>query len=358
MSDPLDLDQLKTIGQVISRAREVLEPGRYEWAAAGAGIGVTVSRNSLALNSLALIPRMLQDVSHVDTGSSFVGVPLDFPVVLAPVAALGLYDPGDAHAAATAAAEHGTSAFCGILTASPWGQVASTAPGRHFFQLYAMGDRDWVGAIVERVEDAGFAGICVTVDSPVVGRRDLSLEDGFTWEVPTKGTVNLNELGADYRFRPRLTWSDIDWLASRTSLPVIVKGVMSPHDAVRSVECGAAGVYVSNHGGRMVDHGLSTIEALAEIVGEVGTRADVAVDSGFTRGAEVCKALALGARAVGIGRLQCWGLAVGGAAGLGRVLTILREEIEATMANMGCPTIGDIGPEQVRWSVPAPPSDG
>ncbi len=355
MSEPLDLDQLKTIGQVIARAREVLEPGRYRWAAAGAGTGVTVSRNSVALNRLALIPRMLDDVSQVDTRSTFVGVPLETPVVLAPVAALGIYDAGDALAAAIAATAHGTSAFCGILTSSPWEQVASTAPGRHFFQLYAMGDRDWVAAVTDRVEGAGFAGICVTVDSPVVGRRDLSLEDGFKWEVPLEGTVNLSELGADYRFRPRLTWSDIEWLASRTRLPVIVKGIMSPDDAVRSVECGAAGVYVSNHGGRMVDHGLSTIEALAEIVDAVGERADVAVDGGFTRGAEVCKALALGARAVGIGRLQCWGLAVGGAAGLGRVLTILSEEIAATLANMRWPTTAAIGREQDRWSLPAPP---
>jgi 4-hydroxymandelate oxidase len=208
---------------------------------------------------------------------------------------------------------------------------------------------------VDRAEAAGFAGICVTVDSPVVGRRDSSLEDGFTWSVPPEGTVNLRDLGIDYRYRPGLDWSDFEWLVARTDLPVVIKGVMSPEDAIRAVEAGAAGIVVSNHGGRMVDHGLSTIEALAEIVESVGQGVDVAIDGGFTRGAEVCKALALGARAVGIGRLQCWGLAIGGADGVSRVLSILRAEIEATMANIGCPTLADIGPGHVRWSFPAPP---
>jgi isopentenyl diphosphate isomerase/L-lactate dehydrogenase-like FMN-dependent dehydrogenase len=130
---------------------------------------------------------------------------------------------------------------------------------------------------------------------------------------------------------------------------------MTADDAIEAVECGVAAVYVSNHGGRMVDQAVSTIEMLAEIVEAVGSRAEVAIDSGFTRGAEVCKALALGARAVGIGRLQCWGLALGGEAGLGRVLEILEQEISSTMANLGCSSIADLTPDMVRWSIPAAP---
>ncbi len=354
MGDRTDLDKLKTIGQIVDRARDVVVPGSYEWAAAGAGTGVTVTRNRVALNSLALVPRVLRDVSQVDAGTSFAGVRVDFPVVLAPVAALGLYDEGDTLAAATAAVRQGTVAFCGMLTSSRWEDVAATAPGRHFFQLYAMGDREWMGAIGDRVVEAGFAGMCVTVDSPVVGRRDMSLESEFTWALPTGGTVNLAD-GADYRYRPRLTWADIEWLAGRIDIPVIVKGVMSPDDARHAVASGAAAVYVSNHGGRMVDHGLSTIEALAEIVEAVDGGADVAIDSGFTRGAEVCKALALGAAVVGIGRLQCWGLAIGGVDGLARVLEILRDEVETTMANIGCPDVASITPGHTRWSMPALP---
>ncbi len=356
MTGAVDLSELKTIDQIIERARTVTDRGAHVWATAGAGQGVTTTRNTLALNRLALVPRMLRDVSRVDTRTTFAGVSMEFPVMLAPVAALGLFDPGDALAAATAATEMGTSAFCGMLTSSSWEEVAATSPDRHLFQLYAFGDRGWAGDVADRVEEAGFAGLCLTVDSPVIGRRDRSLEDSFTWSIPSGDSTNLSRHGLAYDFRATLTWADLAWLCRRTDLPVIVKGVMTPDDALAAVECGVAGIYVSNHGGRMVDQSLSTIEVLSEIVEAVGGHADVAVDSGFTRGAEVCKALAMGASAVGIGRLQCWGLAVGGAPGLVRVLEILRAEIETTMANIGCSNIGEITPEHVRWSFPALPA--
>jgi isopentenyl diphosphate isomerase/L-lactate dehydrogenase-like FMN-dependent dehydrogenase len=300
---------------------------------------------------------MLNDVSQVDTTTSFLGVPLAFPVMLAPVAALGLYDPGDALAAALAASAAGISSFCAVLTGSSWEDVAATAPGSHFFQVYPMGDRSWLGDIADRVESAGFAGICVTVDSPVVGRRDRSLEDGFTWSVPGGETSGITRHGHDYAFRSTYTWPEVAWLCARTRLPVLVKGLMTPRDAVEAIECGVAGVYVSNHGGRMVDHAISTIEVLTEVVEAVNGRAEVAIDSGFTRGAEVCKAVALGASAVGIGRLQCWGLAVGGVAGLSRVLEILHDEISTTMANIGTPTLSALTSDHVRWSIPAVPTD-
>ena len=356
MIEPTDLTAMKTIDQVIARAIEVVDPSVHLWAAAGAGQEVTRLRNTLALNRLALVPRVMRDVGEVDLSSSFVGVPLAMPVVLAPVGALALYDADDALASATAAARISTSAFCGILSTSPWEEVAATAPGHHFFQLYVLGDRAWISDILDRVEQAGFAGICVTVDTPVIGRRDRSLEDGFGWSVPPEGPPNLRRHGFDYAFRARFTWPDLEWLCEQTDLPVIIKGVMTAPDALEAIASGVEGIYVSNHGGRVVDHSVSTIEVLQEIVDAVAGEADVAVDSGFTRGAEVCKALALGARAVGIGRLQCWGLAVGGAAGLTRVLEILQDEISNTMANIGCRTVNEITTERVRWSIPALPT--
>lgn len=348
--------ELKTIDQVIALAREVIEPGAYAWAAAGAGQGVTLARNAAALNRLALVPRVGRDVSEVDTSSSFLGVPLAFPVMLAPVAALALYDPGDALAASTAATEMGTSLMCSIHTTSSWEEVAATAPGHHFFQLYPAGDRSWIADILSRVEEAQFAGVCVTLDAAVIARRDRSIETGAGWSSPPGGTASLRAHGWDASFRSRFTWADLLWLCEQTELPVFAKGVMTPGDARAAVDCGVAGVSVSNHGGRMVDHGLSTAEVLGEIVEQVADDVDVAVDSGFTRGAEVCKALALGAKAVGIGRLQCWGLAAGGVAGLLRTLEILRDEIALTMANIGTTKVGEITPDQVRWSIPTPPS--
>jgi len=356
VTDFTGFEDLVTIDQVIARARESIEPGPYEWAAAGAGQGVTTTRNALALNRLALIPRLLRDVSSVDTSSSFAGVPLALPVMLAPVAALGLYHPGDALAAAEAAARRGTSAFCAMLSGSEWEEVASSAPGRHFFQIYPMGDRTWMREIADRAVQAWFAGICVTVDSPVIGRRDRSIESDFGWAVPADGPKSLNRHGFDYAYRATFTWPDLAWLCAHSELPVIVKGVMTAEDAEEAVDCGVAAVYVSNHGGRMVDQGLSTIEALAEIVEAIGPSRELAIDSGFTRGADVCKALALGARAVGIGRLQCWGLAIGGAGALGRTLEILEQEIGNTMANIGCRSVAEITAGHVRWSISSPPA--
>lgn len=352
-----DPAHILTIDQVIDLAERALDPGAYAWAAAGAGEEVTVTRNRVALNSLALVPRVGRDVSAVDVSSSFVGVDLDLPVILAPVGALRVYDEGDALSAAEAATSAGASAFCSMFSTAPWEEVAATASGRHFFQIYVEGDRSWQADVLGRVEEAGFAGICVTMDSPRVGRRDRSLESGFTWASPPEGTVNLDLSALDMSYRSALTWADLEWISAQTALPVIVKGVMTPEDALTAVEAGAGAVYVSNHGGRMVDHGLSTIEVLEEIVNAVPDEVDVAVDSGFTRGAEVCKALALGAKAVGIGRLQCWGLAAGGVGMLTRVLEILREEIEMAMANCGLRDLGELRPDLVRWSMPAfPPS--
>ncbi|HSJ84984.1 MAG TPA: alpha-hydroxy acid oxidase [Acidimicrobiia bacterium] len=355
MTAPADLSDLKTIDQVIARARAVVEPGAHLWASSGAGQGATTARNRVALDRLALVPRVMRDVTSIDLTSSFVGIPLALPVMPAPIGALSLYDPGDAVAAARAAADMGTSAICSTLCESPWEEVAATSPGRHLFQLYVLGDRNWMAEVVARVEEAGFAALCVTVDSPVIGRRDRSLEDGFTWTVPVEGPPNLVPHGMDYSVRPGFTWPDLAWLCARTDLPVVLKGVMTPEDAIQAIECGVSGLYVSNHGGRSVDHAVSTIEVLGPIVENVGDRADVMIDGGFDRGAHMTKALALGARAVGIGRLQCWGLAVGGAAGLLRVLEILREELVNTMANLGCATVAEITPDRLRWSFPTGP---
>jgi len=352
-TDPRDL---ATIDEVIALAREVIDPGAYTWAASGAGQGVTAARNAVALNSLALVPRVLRTTEPVDPTSSFVGVPLGIPVFLAPVAALGLYDPGDALTASIAATEMSTPVMVSALTGSTWEEVAATAPGCHLFQVYVFGDRTWMAEVLSRVEEAGYAGICVTVDTPVIGRRDRSLEERYVWSYPAGGPPNLLRHGWDTSHRSRYTWADLEWLCTQTELPVIVKGVMTAEDAITAVDCGVAGVYVSNHGGRQVDHSVSTIEVLAEVVEAVAANADVAVDGGFTRGAEVCKALALGARAVGIGRLQCWSLAVGGSAGLARVLEILSEEIVGTMANIGCQNVDEITPDRVRWSFPASPA--
>jgi isopentenyl diphosphate isomerase/L-lactate dehydrogenase-like FMN-dependent dehydrogenase len=332
-----------------------MDPAVYAWTFSGAGEGATATRNHLALDRLALIPSIMRDVSSVNTRTSFVGVPLSLPVLIAPVGSTALYHPDGAVEAARGATEAGTASFCGNQTASLWSDVAAVAPGHHFYQLYVLGDRTWLARVVRLVEAAGFAGICVTVDAPVAARRDFLIESGADWRVERQVPVNYRELGQNDGFKRQFTWPDLEWLCAQTKLPVILKGVMRPSDALHALDVGVTAIYVSNHGGRSIDHGVSTIEVLEDVVTAVGSGVEVIVDGGFTRGAEVCKALALGARAVAIGKLQCWALAVGGAAGLAHVLEILQKEIELTMTMLGCCKVPEIGKEHVRWSFSLPP---
>lgn len=346
-----DLADIVSIDQIVALARERIDPGPHTWADAAAGQEVTATRNRQTLENLALVPQLLTDVGVVDTTSSFLGIPLSMPVMLAPVGAMSLYHKDGAMGSARAAADAGTSAMCGMLVSEPWEEVAATSPGRHFFQLYVCGDRGWLTQIIRRVEAAGFAGIIVTADTPVIGRRDRALTSGFRWSRENEDPYNLAQHGFDMEFRKRVTWSDFEFICESASIPVALKGVLSAKDAASAEGAGAAGVYVSNHGGRALDHVVSTIEVLTDVVEAVSPNIDVVIDSGFMRGPDVCKALALGAKAVGLGRLQCWALGVGGQAGMTRTFEILREEIETSMANAGVARTADFGPEHVRWSM-------
>jgi isopentenyl diphosphate isomerase/L-lactate dehydrogenase-like FMN-dependent dehydrogenase len=345
-----ELSRIVSIDQILALARERIDPGAYTWADAGAGQEVTVARNTRMLEHLALVPQLFTDVGNVDTTTSFLGVELEMPVLLAPVGAVSLYHEDGALGAARAAADSGIAAMCGMLVSEPWEDLAATAPQRNFFQLYVCGDRDWLREVITRVEAAGFAGIVVTADTPMIGRRDRAMTSDFTWTRDDEDPYNLSKHGFDMEYRKRVTWSDFAWICEAASIPVVLKGVLSATDAVRGVESGAAGIYVSNHGGRALDHAISGIEVLAEVVEAVDSDIDVIIDGGFNRGPDICKALALGAKAVGLGRLQCWALGVGGQAGVARTLEILREEVERSMANLGVAHTADIGPEHARWS--------
>lgn len=357
MPEPISLEEITTIDQVTERARGLLDMGKYLWAAAGAGQGVTVARNRVALDHLALQPRMMRDVSRIDTSTVVFGQPVRMPILVAPVGSTQLYAADSAIAAAAGAIKAGTFSFCATLTGARWEDAAATAPGRHMFQLYVMGDRGWLGEIADRVEAAKFAALCVTVDSTVLARRDELVNGKFDWRTEREGLpTNLVPHGRDDAYKYKFTWTELEYLVGRCKIPVLIKGIQHPEDAVRALECGVQGIYVSNHGGRSVDHGLSTIEVLPAVVEAVNGRCDVIVDGGFTRGADVIKALALGARAVAVGRMQCWGLTLGGANGLAHVLQIMRSELENTMALMGCRNVGEITEDCVRWSYPAPPA--
>jgi len=342
-----------TVGEVIDAAREALEPDVWDYCAGGAGTEATLRRNRSALDALLLRPRVLRDVGACRTDTSFLGIPLALPVMLAPIGTISLFDPGGAATCARAAERAGTAAFVGLLSVPALEEVAKAAAAPLIFQLYVRGDRGWTLELARRAEAAGCRALCVTVDSAVDGRRERDLRSRFDRR-KKQARPNLGAAAyARRELQATLTWDDVAWLAGETDLPFVLKGITHPDDARAAADAGAAAVVVSNHGGRQLDHQAGAIEALGPVLDAAGDRLEVAVDSGFERGTDVAKALALGARAVLIGKLQCFALAAGGEDGLVDTLALVRDELRTTLALLGARGPDELTADHVRPS-PAP----
>ncbi len=344
------------------QARQRVEPGAWGYIAGGADDEITLRDNVAAFHRLRLAPRVLVDVSRVDPAVTVLGQRVAFPVLLAPAAFQSLAHPEGELATARAAAAAGTVAVVSTLSAHRLEEIAAAAPGPKWFQLYCYRERDVTRRFVERAEAAGYGAICLTVDLPRVGNRERDLRNRF-FLPPTVRPRNFEEfVGLDVESRgnevffeyiqrlidPSLTWEAVDWLRSLTRLPVLLKGILTAGDAKQALDHGVAGIVVSNHGGRQLDGVPATIDVLAEIVDAVQGRVEVLVDGGVRRGTDVLKALALGARAVLVGRPYLYGLAVDGEAGVRRVLEILKTELELALALAGCPTVSQLARELVR----------
>jgi isopentenyl diphosphate isomerase/L-lactate dehydrogenase-like FMN-dependent dehydrogenase len=350
VSGPAASSGFASVAEVIDAAQARLDPEVWDYSAGGAGSEATLRRNRAALDALALEPRVLRDVSRRTASTSFLGIPLALPVMLAPVGTISLFDAGGAATCARAAERAGTVAFVGLLSVPSLEEAAAASDAPLVFQLYVRGDRGWTAELADRAEAAGYAALCVTVDSAVDGLRDRDLRNRFD----RRGRQERPNLGSAYARRDvqaTLTWDDVAWLAAHTALPLLLKGVTSAADARAAADAGAAGIVVSNHGGRQLDHQLATVEVLDRVLDAAGDRLEVAIDSGFQRGTDVVKALALGARAVLIGKLQCWALAAGGEDALVQTLRLLADEIVTTLALLGVNEPGELGREHV---VPAP----
>jgi len=275
---------------------------------------------------------MLVDVSQTTAATSVLGTEVTFPVLVAPMAFQGLAHADGERAMAQGAAAAGTIMCLSTLSTLSLEEAAEAARAApRWFQLYWGPDRGKVRDLLARAEAAGYLAIVVTVDLPEVGRRERDLRTGFV--TPT----SLSQVTDN-----SLTWRDLEWLRAQTSLPVLIKGILTAEDAVLATEAGVEGIVVSNHGGRQLDGVAASLDALPEVVEAVGDRAEVLVDGGVRRGTDVVKALALGAKAVLVGRAALYGLAVDGAAGVERVLTLLREEVELALALCGCASPADV----------------
>jgi (S)-2-hydroxy-acid oxidase len=333
-------------------AEEKLEPGAAAYILGGANDEWTLRENVAAFNRWVLRPRMLVDVSSVSTAATVLGAEVSFPVLVAPTAVQRLAHPEGELAMARGAAAAGTIMCLSTAATATIEEVASAAPdGLRWFQLYWSSDRGVVRDLLDRAAACGFRAVVLTVDLPVLGRRERDLrtvvELPADVQVPVyvalaeSGGVAPNDLAS--LVDETLTWKDLEWLRSATELPLLVKGILTAEDALLSCEAGAAGVVVSNHGGRQLDGVAASLDALPEVVEAVGGRAEVLMDGGIRRGTDVVKALALGARAVLAGRPALYGLAVGGADGVERVLTLLRDELELALALCGCASPSEIG---------------
>lgn len=334
-------------------AREAMSDQAYAFVAGGAGDEITLRANREAYDRILLDPTVLVDVSRLDTRVTLFGRELPFPILLAPTGYHRLL-----HAEGEIGTARGASAAGAVLVVSSFATAAIEAIAAEtrsplWFQLYVQPDRGFTRELVRRVEAAGCQALCLTVDTPSVGARDRMARAGFA--VPAEMVEeNVRRPGAPAPalLDPSLTWKDVEWLRSFAKVPLLVKGVLNPDDAARAVQAGVAGIMVSNHGARNLDTVPATIQALPRVVESVEGRVPILVDGGVRRGTDVLKALALGANAVLIGRPYLYGLALGGAEGVTRVVGILRSELEMAMALTGRPTIARID-RSVLWPATA-----
>lgn len=355
MSGPISLRDFE------ESAAAVLPAAVNDWIAGGAEDEQAVAGNRAAFGRRVIRGRVLVDVSVRDQAVTLLGTPVAHPIVVAPSALHRVAHPEGELATARGTAASGALFVVSAAASVRLEDVAAAAPAApRWFQLYHAGTRDRSESLLRRAVAAGYSAIVLTVDVPILGRRERDLRNRFVLPEGVR-MVNVDEshVAGDERDGARswaspiaataLRWDDLDWIrAAAGGLPLLLKGVLRVDDAERAVAAGCAGIWVSNHGGRQQDGAIAALDALPEIAAAVGDRATIVVDGGVRRGTDVLKAIALGANAVAIGRPVYWGLAVGGALGVQQVIETLRRELDAAMALAGCPHIADIDRSLVR----------
>jgi 4-hydroxymandelate oxidase len=322
---------LLTLEDYERAARERIDPVAWEFLSSGAADEITVRWNIDAYRAIRLVPRQLRDVGTLDLSTTLLGRKLAHPILLAPVACHTLMHADGELGTARGARSAGAGLVLSSYTTIPIEQVAAEKPPMLWFQLYVQ-ERGYTEALIRRAVSAGATAIAVTIDTPTAGARNRQDRAGFTFP------PNLPHVSTSRPEHP-LQWKDLEWIQRAAGIPIFLKGLLHPDDAELAVKAGAAGIMVSNHGGRNLDTALPTIEALPAIVDKVAGRIPVIVDGGIRRGTDVLKAMANGASAVMIGRPYVHGLAVNGAAGVEAVIGILRHELELAMALSGTPSI-------------------
>ncbi|WP_091349609.1 alpha-hydroxy acid oxidase [Micromonospora rhizosphaerae] len=338
-----------SLAEFAGPARAALPPEVWDFINGGSGTETTLTANRAALDRVAVLPRVLTGVDRPRTDAPLLGRAQAMPVAVAPMAYQRLVHPDGEPALAAAAAAAGVPYVASTLSSTPIEEIAA-AGDQVWFQLYWLRERGMVADLLDRVHAAGCTALMVTVDVPILGRRLRDVRNGFALpphvtaanlpggrnDLAHQGTPGVSAVSAGAVFAPALSWADLEWLRGRTPLPLLIKGILDPRDAVRAAEAGAAAVVVSNHGGRQLDGAPATVTVLPEVVAAVGERCEVLLDSGVRGGVDVLRALALGARGVLVGRPMLWALAAGGRAGAEAALALLAAELRDALTLTGC----------------------
>jgi 4-hydroxymandelate oxidase len=326
-------------------ARERLDDMAWEYFRGGAGDESTLRDNRAALGRWKLQPRVLVDVTEVETSTTVLRTPVAAPILVAPVAMQKLAHPEGEAATARAAAAAGTIMILSTSATMRPEPVAAAAPGSpRWFQIYVFRDRGLTQALIDEACASGYSALVLTVDVPILGRREGAIRSGF--HVPDELEI-AGDIFDD--IDPSVSWRDVEWIAGH-GLPVVLKGILTPEDALVAVENGAAGVVVSNHGGRQLDGVPASIDALPRVAEALQGRCEILLDSGVRRGVDVIRALALGAGGVLVGRPVVYALAAAGEDGVLKLLRLLREEVELALRLLGCTSVAEVKREHVRWS--------
>jgi len=358
MNEPINLFEYESL------APQFIMKMALDYFASGACYEATLRDNRAAFERYKLRPKMLRDVSQRDLSTTILGEKIDIPILIAPMAFQCLATPDGELATARVASQLGTIMVLSTLSTTSLEEVAQQRQKTpQWFQLYIHYDRALTRTLVERAELAGFSALCLTVDAPMLGRRERDRRNQFVlpYGLELANLVTISDLKipqiegesglfqyVSKQFDASLTWKDIEWLRSLTSLPIIVKGILRGDDARHAIDYGASAIIVSNHGGRQLDSAIATIDALSEVIEAVENRVEVLMDGGIRRGTDILKALALGAKAVLLGRPILWGLAVNGEAGARHVLELLKDELDIAIALSGCAKLADIDRSLVK----------
>src|SRR5579862_5363798 len=342
-------NEFLNLHEIVAKARQNLNQNAWDYIVGGVETETTLRRNRMALDTVAFRPRVLRDVSKVDASTELLGRKLRLPIVLCPVGTLESFHPEGAAPVVKAAGEFGIAHMLSSVCDPGLEGVAKAAPdGFRMFQLYVRGDEAWVDDYVARAIANNYGVFCLTVDTAHYSRRER--------DIAKRHVTGGRRRATGREFQAALDWKTVERIKSKFKIPLAIKGIATAEDAKIALDHGVDFVYVSNHGGRQLDHGRGSTDVLPEIVEAVSGRAKIIVDGGFYRGSDVVKAIALGAHLVGLGRMQCYGLAAAGQAGIVRMLELLEDEMIRSMGLLGVTSLGKLDGSHLHAAALANPA--